>query len=83
MNQEKTRMNSLENDCNSYEKRIKNLEQEVQQGEQDLKNSQDQLRIANEAIRNYQVRSEEHDKEVERLEAKNKMFAGEHDHKMA
>ena len=26
MNLEKTRMNSLENDCQSYEKRIKNLE---------------------------------------------------------
>lgn len=50
---EKSRMNSLENDCVSFEKRISNLQQEVYQGEQDLKNSQEELRVANEAIRNY------------------------------
>ena len=53
MNLEKTRMNSLEHDCHSYEKRIKNLEQEVAQAEQELNDTQDKLRIANEAIRNY------------------------------
>ena len=83
MNLEKTRMNSLENDCHSYEKRIKNLEQEVAHAEQDLNDTQDKLRVANEAIRNYQVRSEEYDKDIERLEAKVKLSAGEHDNKMA
>lgn len=53
MNNDKTRLDSLENDCHNYEKRVLNLKQEVQQGEQMLKECQEELRLANESVRNY------------------------------
>ena len=46
-------------------------------------NSQEQLRNANEAIRNYQVKCAELDKELERLDMANKQNDGEHDKKIA
>ena len=36
MNLEKLRMNSLENDCQNYEKRIQNMNQELLSGEKEL-----------------------------------------------
>ena len=53
MNNDKTRLDSLENDCHNYEKRIQSLKQEVKQGEQLLKECNEELSIANEAVRNY------------------------------
>ena len=83
MNNDKTRLDSLENDCHNYEKRIQSLKQEVHQGEQLLKECNEELSIANDAVRNYQVKCNDLDKEIERLETMNRQNDGEHDKKMA
>lgn len=45
--------------------------------------NQDELRLANQSIRNYQVKCAELDKELERLDHANKQNDGEHDKKLA